>query len=222
MSIDASIVEEFTEYFLGGDLESATARTVEMLDGGMPTLDFFEDVFTPAMGIVGDKFGALEIFLPELVEAGETAQALSNDIIQPRIMEERGEDVPSQGKIVMASVKGDLHDIGKNMVALMLEVNGYEVVDMGVNVDTRAIIDRALEVDAQLVGLSSLMTTSMPYMKEVAETVQGLGYSESLDVIVGGAPITQEYADAIGADAFGEDAMDGVVKCNDLMEKRRS
>jgi methylmalonyl-CoA mutase cobalamin-binding domain/chain len=219
MSMNNALVTEFTELFLSGDSEAVVERTAGLLDEGLSALGFFQDVFTPAMEVVGGKFGRLEIFLPELLAAGEIAQALSEQVIQPGLQEQLGGDLPLRGRIILASVKGDLHDIGKNMVGLMLQVNGFEVIDMGVDVDSRSIIDRALEVKADIIGLSSLMTTSMPYMKEVVELVEGLGYRDRFSVIVGGAPINPEYSNEIGADAFGKDAVDAVNKCVKLMNK---
>jgi methylmalonyl-CoA mutase cobalamin-binding domain/chain len=172
------------------------------------------------MEVVGGKFGRLDIFLPELLDAAEIARAVSEQVIQPSLWEKQGSDVPKRGTVLLASVRGDLHDIGKNMVALMLEVNGFDVVDMGVDVGTREIIDRAVEVKADIIGLSSLMTTSMPYMKEVVEVLDGLGLKGQFAVIVGGAPITPKYSEEIGADAFGRDAVEGVQECIKLMSRK--
>ncbi|OGO20967.1 MAG: hypothetical protein A2Z14_14735 [Chloroflexi bacterium RBG_16_48_8] len=218
MTLKTNLINEFTHLFLSGNTQVAVDRSRQVIDGGMSALDFFEQVFSPAMEQVGDRFGRLEIYLPELIEAADIAREVSEQVIQPNL-EDGG--VTKRGTVLIASVKGDLHDIGKNMVALMLDVNGFEVIDMGVDVGTREIIDRAKEVNADIVGLSSLMTTSMPYMKEVVEMVKGFGLKDKFAVIVGGAPITPQYSDEIGADAFGRDAIEAVEKCIDLMEKRK-
>jgi trimethylamine corrinoid protein len=182
-------------------------------------LVYFNEVFTPAMAEVGDKFGRLEIFLPELIEAAERAQAVSGEVVKPALAEEQRDVSTSRGTVVICSVQGDLHDIGKNMVALMLQVNGFEVIDLGINVGPRDVLDRAKEIGADIVALSSLMTTSMPYMKETVELRDGFGLRDQFKVIVGGAPITPEYSTQIGADAFGRDAVHGVAQCIALMDQ---
>lgn len=216
-----SLQADLTELLLGDDSDAPFLWSQKTLQEGVSPLDFFDEVFTPAMAAVGDKFGRLEIFLPELIDAAERAKAISEQIIKPLLAEEGGGGEP-RGKIVICSVQGDLHDIGKNMVALMLQVNGFDVVDLGIDVPVRTILDRAREENADIVGLSSLMTTSMPYMKEVIELRDGFGLKEQFVVIVGGAPITPEYSAQIGADAFGRDAIEGVRECITLMQARRS
>ena len=205
---------------LAEDVEKCCAWARSKLQQGVSPLDFFNQVFTPAMAAVGDKFGRLEIFLPELIDSAEKARAISEQVIKPALAKAGSGGGGPRGKVVICSVQGDLHDIGKNMVSLMLQVNGFDVIDMGINIPPRAALSRAREAGADILGLSSLMTTSMPYMKECVELRDGLGLKESFFIIVGGAPITSKYCEEIGADAFGRDAIDGVAKCIRLMEKR--
>jgi 5-methyltetrahydrofolate--homocysteine methyltransferase len=153
------------------------------------------------------------------MDVADKAKAVSDQVISP-LLAQAGEGSMSRGTFVIASVRGDLHDIGKNMVALMLEVNGFRVIDMGIDVAPRDAIDRALEVNADFLGLSSLMTTSMPYMKECVELRDGLGHKGKFWVLVGGAPITPEYAQMIGADGFGSDAIEAVNTSLALLESR--
>ena len=171
------------------------------------------------MASVGDRFGRLEIFLPELMDAADKAKAVSEQVVQPGLTLSNSGVNTSRGKVVIGSVKGDLHDIGKNMVSLMLQVNGFDVIDMGIDVPPRDMISRAKEVDADIIGLSSLMTTSMPYMKEAVELRDGFGLKGKIKIIVGGAPITPEYSQQIGADAFGRNAVEGVQRCIELVEQ---
>jgi len=222
MANNNALKTEFAELLLNGNSALAIEKTNQLFNEGMDPLEYFQTIFTPAMEIIGEKFGRLEIFLPELMQSAETAKELSAKAIQPHI-EKTGktEGTEKRGKVLLASVRGDLHDIGKSMVSLMLEVNGFEIVDIGVDVDTRTIIDRALDEEVHIVGLSSLMTTSMPYMKEIVEMREGLGYLDKFAIIVGGAPITEEYCNEIGADTFGKDAVDAVGKCKSLMEARK-
>jgi len=207
----------FTSLLLEGDIEETIRWAEGTLDSGVRAMDFFDQVFTPSMVAVGDMFGRLDIFLPELMDAAENAKAVSERVLQPIFAAQETEFEISRGKIVICSVQGDLHDIGKNMVALMLQVNGFEVIDLGIDVPPRRAIQRAKEEQADLIGLSSLMTTSMPYMKECIELRDGFGLKDNIKIIVGGAPITPEYSQQIGADAFGRDAVEAVQKCINLI-----
>jgi len=220
MSEHGELQGEFVELFLSGDSEAASARARQVIDEGVVSaVHFFEGVFSPAMEIIGGKFGRLEIFLPELMDAADMAKGVSENVIQPRLIEATGVGVPTHGTVLLASVRGDLHDIGKNMVALMLQVNGFDVIDMGVDVGSRVILDRAVEVKADIIGLSALMTTSTPYMKEVVDMLKGLGLKDRFAVIVGGAPLTPAFAREIGADAYGKNAPDAVAQCLALMDR---
>jgi trimethylamine corrinoid protein len=209
---------ELIDLMLTGDADDAVDRARKALDGDMGAAEFFNEVFTPAMKEIGDRFGRLEIYLPELVDAADVAQAVSERAIQPMLAEGGDAAELSRGKVVLCSVQGDIHDIGKNMVGVMLRVNGFEVIDLGINVPVRTVLERAREEEADIVGLSSLMTTSMPYMKEVVELRDGFGLKDAFWVIVGGAPITPEYSAEIGADAFGRDALEAVEQCIALIE----
>ena len=193
--------------------------TKEVLKQGVPPLSFFDQVFTPGMAEIGEKFSRLDIFLPELMDSAEKAKALSDQVLAPLLVKDTTSNSLMRGKVLICSVKGDLHDIGKNMVSLMLQVNGFEVIDMGVNVAPRDILGRAKEQEVDIIALSSLMTTSMPYMKEVVELRDGFNLKSKFAVIVGGAPITKEYSEAIGADSFGHDAVEAVQKCLLLIDR---
>jgi methylmalonyl-CoA mutase cobalamin-binding domain/chain len=219
MSDFENLQTELIDLLLGDDPGAGKAWAKDVLSGDISATDFFNLVFTPAMAAVGDKFGRLEIFLPELMDAADRAKAISDEVVQPMLAASDSDQEIIRGTIVIGSVKGDLHDIGKNMVVLMLRVNGFEVVDMGVNVPPRDMLDKAKEVQADIVGLSSLMTTSMPYMKECVELRDGFGLKNDFSVIVGGAPITAEYSAEIGADAFGNDAIEAVEKCLALLDR---
>jgi methylmalonyl-CoA mutase cobalamin-binding domain/chain len=208
----------FTESLLGDDPEAPVKLAREALDNDLAPLIFFNEIFTPSMVDVGDKFGRLDIFLPELIDAAERAKAVSEQVVKPALAEAKDDVSTSRGTVVICSVQGDLHDIGKNMVALMLQVNGFDVIDLGINVPPKEALNRAREAGADILGLSSLMTTSMPYMKETVELRDGFGLKDQVKIIVGGAPITADYCAQIGADAFGKDALDGVAKSISLME----
>jgi len=209
--------EELAQLLLEADANAAIKWSNQQIDDGISPIDFFNQVFTPAMSSIGDRFSRLEIFLPELMDSAETAKEVSEQVVQIRLNASNPDLNTSRGKVVLCSVKGDLHDIGKKMVNLMLQVNGFEVIDLGIDVPPREVIHKAKEVGADIIGLSSLMTTSMPYMKETIELRDGFGMKGKVMIIVGGAPITPEYSREIGADAFGRDAVEGVQKCLELM-----
>jgi methylmalonyl-CoA mutase cobalamin-binding domain/chain len=220
LSAPNDLQNEFVTMLLEeNNTELIIAWAREILDKGTPPLDFFDQVFTPGMAEIGNKFSRLDIFLPELMDAAEKAKAISDQVLAPLLAKNTASNSLNRGKVIIASVKGDMHDIGKNMVSLMLQVNGFEVIDMGVNVPPRDIIERARNQEVDIVGLSSLMTTSMPYMKEVVELRDGFGLKNKFSIIVGGAPITKDYSEAIGADAFGQDAVEAVQKCLLLLDR---
>ena len=209
--------KEFKKLLLEADSEQVIHWVKNELSAGENPLTFFQEIFTPSMTSIGDLFGRLEIFLPELMDAAEKAKEVSEKVIQPALTKSNTGMKTTRGKIVLCSVKGDLHDIGKNMVGLMLQVNGFEVIDLGIDVLPKDAIRKAKEEHADIIGLSSLMTTSMPYMKECVALRDGFGLKEQIKVIVGGAPITPEYSQQIGADAFGRNAIEGVNQCIKLL-----
>jgi corrinoid protein of di/trimethylamine methyltransferase len=175
----------------------------KLLDEGA---DPFEavSVLTETMGEVGDRFSRLEIFLPEMMQAGD-AMAAVVEILRPRLSETQGE-LASKGKVILGTVKGDLHEIGKNIVKLMLEANGFEVKDLGYDVDSLTFIKEAEAMGADFIGASALMTTTMPHQKEIIDLLLDKGLRDKYKVIIGGAPTTQQWADEIGADLYCLDA----------------
>jgi corrinoid protein of di/trimethylamine methyltransferase len=187
--------------------EGADADPLEVLEKGL------------GKGIrqIGDDFGSGRVFLPELIGAADVMKA-GVAVLDARI-KASGRDRKSQGKIVIGTVKGDIHDIGKSVVASMLQANGYDVTDLGIDVDDAAFIAAVKEQDADVVGMSSLLTLNIDYMGVVVDKLKDAGIRDKVKVIVGGAPVTQEFADEIGADAFGWDASDAVRKVGALLGK---
>jgi 5-methyltetrahydrofolate--homocysteine methyltransferase len=162
---------------------------------------------------VGRRFGAHEIFLPEVLLAARAMHA-GVDVLKPVLI---AEDVPARGKIVIGTVKGDLHDIGKNLVGIMLKGAGFEVIDLGTDVAPDVFVDTADAEGASVVGLSALLTTTMTGMKEVVDLVKERGLQDRLKIIVGGAPLSREFATEIGADAYGYDASNAVDIVKELI-----
>lgn len=209
---------ELKDLLLGTDNEAPINWTRKVIKDGLDPLDFFTEIFSPAMTAIGILFQRLEIFLPELIDASEKGKEINNQVIRPLLASMNANKTFTRGKVLICSVQNDLHNIGKNMVALMLEVNGFDVIDLGVDVDSRTIIDRAKKENADIVALSSLLTTTVPYMKEVIDLRNGMYLQDDFAIIVGGAAISKEFANKIGADAFGIDAIDGLSQCIALMK----
>ena len=186
-----------------GNTSEAKDITRKLLDEGSDPLQIIA-ALTETMNKLGELFARLEIFLPQLMIAGDALTAVV-DILRPIIME-LGEQGASKGKVVLGVVKGDLHEIGKNIVKLMLETNGFEVKDVGYDVDSLTFIKEAEAIGADIIGASSLMTTTMPGQKEIIELLKDKGLRDRYKVVIGGAPTGQEWADQIGADLWCEDA----------------
>jgi 5-methyltetrahydrofolate--homocysteine methyltransferase len=209
--------DSFIAALLDEEKEDAIEIAREALGKGATPEALFESCVTPSLVEIGARFERLEIFLPEMVAAAEVVQAVNDQVIQPTIVSSGGEGVGSQGKVVLATVEGDLHDIGKNMVNLMLRVNGFEVIDLGVNVSAEEIVKVAEGKDADVIGLSSLLTSCLPYMKDVVELLQAKRLREQFEVIIGGAAPTAEFAESVGFDAQGHTAAEAVTICKSLL-----
>lgn len=185
-----------------GKTDESTALAEKLIGEGVDALEIISTL-TDAMGEVGERFSRLEIFLPEMMLAGD-AMGAAVDTCRSRLLE--GEALKTKGKVILGTVKGDLHEIGKNIVKLMLEANGFEVKDLGYDVDSLAFIKAAQEMDADIIAASSLMSTTLPHQKEIIDLLKDRKLRDEFKVVIGGAPTTQEWADAIGADLYCYDA----------------
>jgi corrinoid protein of di/trimethylamine methyltransferase len=199
-----------------GNTADAEGLTRKFLDEGKDPLEMIA-ALTETMNKLGELFERLEIFLPQLILAGEALTA-SVEILRPKIME-AGEQGAPKGRVVIGVVKGDLHAIGKNIVKLMLDTNGFEVKDLGYDVDSLTFIKEAEAMGADIIGASSLMTTTMPGQKEIIELLKEKGLRDRYKVVIGGAPTGQEWADQIGADLWCEDATSAPKKMAELLGK---
>jgi 5-methyltetrahydrofolate--homocysteine methyltransferase len=207
------ILQQIGEALQKGDHEKVAELTQQAIDAELPATEILNSGLLPGMEVVGQKFGAHEIFLPELLIAARAMNA-GIDLLKPLFI--KGE-MPSQGKVLIGTVKGDLHDIGKNLVGIMLKGAGYEVIDVGCDVAANVFVDTAEAENASVVGLSALLTTTMIGMKDVIELVKSRGLEDKIKVVVGGAPLSQAFADEIGADAYGYDAGNAVEIVKGLM-----
>lgn len=201
------------------DRDDAVQMARRALSDGMSPLELFRTVIEPVLQEIGDAFSRLEMFLPDLMRAGEVVKAINTQVLEPAIAS-TGSSSTSAGKIVIGTCQGDIHDIGKNMVALMLQVNGFRVVDLGTNVTSQAFLDGARREDADIIAMSSLLSPSMPYMKDLVNRLIAVGERERYLLIAGGAPVTRVWAEAAGLDGFGEDAVEAVAVCQSLMKRR--
>jgi corrinoid protein of di/trimethylamine methyltransferase len=177
------------------------------------------DALTGAIREVGDRFARMEVFLPEMMLAAQAMQRALEPITP--YLEERKAQRQSKGTVVIGTVEGDIHEIGKSIVALLLEVNGYVVHDLGADINALDFIKRAQEVEADVIGASALMTTTMPGQQEIVELLKDMKLRERFLVMVGGTPVTDAWAEEIGADAWAENAMQAVAVLDRVMEVRR-
>jgi 5-methyltetrahydrofolate--homocysteine methyltransferase len=186
--------------------------TQQAIDGGITAGQILNDGLLAGMDVVGKRFGANEIFLPEVLLSARAMHA-GMDLIKPLLI---ADEVPALGKVVIGTVKGDLHDIGKNLVGIMLSGAGFEVIDVGTDVPAEKFVEAAETEGASVIGLSALLTTTMSGMKEVIDLVREKGLEGKIKVIIGGAPLSQAFADEIGADGYGYDASNAVTIVKNL------
>ncbi len=204
---------ELYEAIMNGDAKSALAHTREALAKGADPEVIVTDAMIKAMDEVGRKFECNEYFVPELMISARAMKA-ALDELRPLLAKKGTKPI---GKVAVGTVKGDLHDIGKNLVASMLEGGGFEVFDLGTNVTPEQFVAAVRDKGAQVIGLSALLTTTMPGMKHTIEALKKAGIRDRVKVMVGGAPITQDWADEIGADGYGENARSAVVLARKLV-----
>ena len=198
------------------DTEAAKEAAEKVLTSGVDPAYALERAIAGSAEIVGAKFDSGEYFLPHLVMSAD-AMTTAGAVLEAAIPKEQ---LQAKSVVVIGTVEGDIHTVGKNIVAMMLKSSGFVVHDMGVDVKSRIFINKAKEVNADIIALSSLLTTTMPYMREVIEDLQASGLRERFKVIVGGGPVTKEWADKIGADGYGRDAMEGLEVARRLVTER--
>ena len=209
------LFEDIKNTVINGKHKDIEALVEDAIQGKSNLDDLINDALIGAMDVVGDRFAKSEIFVPEMLVAAMTMKK-GLDIIKPLL---KDQEQQSKGKVVLCTVKGDLHDIGKNLVGMMLEGAGFEIIDMGVDVTVENVVDKVAEIQPQVLGLSALLTTTMPEMENVITVLQARGMRESVKIMVGGAPLSAEFAEKIGADAFGKDAADAVTLARSFIDK---
>ena len=197
-----SDLQNITQTLISGDGEALLGLVKEALDAGVSAGEILQDGLIAGMDIVGERMESGEMFIPEVLMAAQ-AMGESVEVLKPLLAE--GES-STAGKVVLGTVKGDLHDIGKNLVVMMMESAGFDVIDLGVDVDPERFVEAIKENKPDIVGISALLTTTMPMMKKSIDSIEESGLRENLKIIVGGAPVNQAFADEIGADGYAPDA----------------
>lgn len=213
--MSAELFQKMAQSIIDGDAEAAEALAKQSIAAGIDPLDAINQGFVVGVNTVGDAFARGDAFLPELVMAGEAMKA-AVAVLEPE-MKKRGSERKILGKVVLATVQGDIHEIGKTLVGTMLSASGFEVYELGVDVPTEKILAKAQEVDADIVGLSALLTTTMVKQREVIEALDRVGMRRKVKVMVGGAPVTREWVQRIEADGYSEDAIGAVAVARELV-----
>lgn len=213
--IDAKTLQEAKQLIVQQKKDQALELANTIITQGGDPMELMTQGFIPGIDDVGDQFGRGTLFLPELVQAADAMKAVT-DVINAALAQ--GSNVQEEkGAVVIATVKGDVHDIGKCIVVSLLQANGFTVHDLGRDVDTDTIVEQAITLDARIIGTSALLTTTMSRQKDLEAALKSAGVRDRIRTIVGGAPVTARWAAKIGADAFAEDASDGVLKVKELL-----
>ena len=210
------ILVTIREMVVGGKFKEIEKQVQQAVDSGTDLNRLINEALISAMDIVGKRFADGDIYVPEMLVSAKTMKQ-GLDIIKPLL---KSGEAEHRGTILMGTVKGDLHDIGKNLVIMMMEGAGFRIIDLGVDVKIENLIDTVQKEQVDVLGLSALLTTTMPEMQNVIEALEEAGLRNQVKVIVGGAPIDQGFADKIGADGFGADAVDAVQLARDLIAEK--
>ena len=209
----AEILDQIAKELFAGNAKAVAELTQKALSEGFSPQEILNDGMIKGMNEVGVKFKANEIYVPEVLIAARAMKA-GMEILKPKLAETGVEPV---GKMIIGTVKGDLHDIGKNLVAMMMEGAGFEVIDLGIDVPAEKFIQAIEEYQPQLVGMSALLTTTMIQIRENIKAFQEASIRDQVKVMIGGAPVTQKFADEVGADGYAPDAASAVDKAKELL-----
>lgn len=208
-----NILEQISESLQKGKRKDVAALCQQAVDEGLDAEKILNDGLMAGMNVIGIKFKADEIFVPQVLVAARAMNA-GAEVLKPYLS---GAVASKKGKICMGTVKGDLHDVGKNLVIMMFEGKGFEVIDLGVDVPPEKFIQTAIENNCDIIGCSSLLTTTMPVMGDVIKAAEAAGIRDKVKIMIGGAPVTEEYAESIDADAYTSDATSAAEKAVELV-----
>jgi corrinoid protein of di/trimethylamine methyltransferase len=213
--MEKEVLQKIAQTLIDGDPDACVELTQEALAGGIEPMVIIRQGLMPGMDVVGEKFGSGEYFLPDLIIAADGMQQ-AMELLEPELRA-RQQSVESAGIVVLGTVKGDIHEIGKSLVGTMLSANGFKVIDLGVDVPIDKFVQSVKETNANLVGLSALLTTTMTVQQQVIQALVEAGLRQQVKVMVGGAPVTRSWAEEIGADGYAEDAMGAVAMARQLV-----
>ena len=216
MSSREELLEKIRDSIVNLDFDGSKELVRKALEAEVDPNEIISKCIAEAMNIVGEKYESGEYFLSELIVAGEIGKEIT-EILKPHL---KGAETKKLGKVVIGTVKGDLHDIGKNIVAMMLEAAGFEVIDLGADVPPEKFVEAVEKEKPDIVAMSALLTVTMVEMENVIKALKEAGLRDKVKVIIGGAPVTEEFARKIGADAYAPDAVQGVRICKAWMEEK--
>jgi len=207
----SAVLEQISEFLMKGRAPQVKELVQQALDEGVQPGEILNGGLVKGMSVIGERFKNNEVYVPEVLIAARAMHA-GMEILKPKLVES---GVEPKASVLVGTVKGDLHDIGKNLVCMMLEGAGYNVIDLGVNVESAKFVESVKESGAKLVGMSALLTTTMGAMKETVDAIKATGLDTK--IMIGGAPVTQSFADEIGADGYGADAATAVDVADQLL-----
>ncbi|MEJ2727085.1 MAG: corrinoid protein [Deltaproteobacteria bacterium] len=209
----SELLAKMAESLIAGNIDEVVNLTKEALDGGAAPADILDQGLLAGMDVVGQRFKAEEMFIPEVLRCAKCMHG-AMEILRPLLAETGAESI---GTLIVGTVKGDLHDIGKNLVGMMFEGAGFNVVDLGIDNEPQVFVDAIKQHKAKLVGMSALLTTTMPKMGETINAIKEAGIRDQVKILVGGAPITSSFAEEIGADGYASNAASAVEKGKELI-----
>ena len=209
----SELLGKMAESLIAGNIDEVVNMTKEALDAGTAPADILDQGLLAGMDVVGQRFKAEEMFIPEVLRCAKCMHG-AMEILRPLLAETGAESI---GTLIIGTVKGDLHDIGKNLVGMMFEGAGFNVVDLGIDKEPQVFVDAIKEHDARLIGMSALLTTTMPKMVETINAIKEAGVRDQVKILIGGAPITAAFAEEIGADGYASNAASAVEKGKELI-----
>jgi len=211
--VGMEIIKRISDELSDGEADKIELLTLEALRQGLSPEIILKEGLIAGMNIIGERFKQGELFVPEVLLAARAMQAGMN-ILKPRLIQT---GVKPAGRIIIGTVKGDLHDIGKNLVAMMLEGGGFEIIDLGIDTAPERFVKEVRDKKPQILAMSALLTTTLPMMKATIEALKAEGLRDKVKILVGGAPLSQRYADEIGSDGYAPDAVSAVAKARELL-----
>jgi corrinoid protein of di/trimethylamine methyltransferase len=214
-----NLLDEIVEATVVGDEDRCVALAHQVLEQGMEPFHAILEGFVRGMFIVGEKFSRMEYYLPELMQCADAMKA-AVDVLKPHLGKSDNSGI--QGTIVLGTIQGDLHDLGKNIVKIMLQAAGFTVHDLGYDIPVRQFIEKAEELNADIIAASAILTTTMAYMPDLADLLGEMGIRDKFRIMIGGAPVTQEFTEEAGADGYGKDAAEAVEVAKRLMLEKTS